>query len=130
MGASPVAALAIPRNVEVHLSPSQAGTIARRARKLLQDGQITHHQFALLETLLWRCRKAGQAVVCASYSSLQRLGHIARETVWAGLARLEELGLVQKVNRRVKIGWVSRQATNTYLVLAPATESAGCYARA
>jgi hypothetical protein len=95
-----------------------------RARKLLQSGDLTHHQFALLETLLWRCRKAGQAMACASYSSLQRLGHMARETVWAGLARLEELGLVRRVKQRVRVGWVSRQATNCYVFLAPATEFA------
>jgi hypothetical protein len=111
------------------LSGQHAGAIAKRARQLVQDGQITHHQLALLEVLLWRCRRHGQAAACASYSALQRLGHMARETVWAGLARLEELGIVQRIKRRVRVPWLgrnaSRQATNCYIFRAPETGFAG-----
>jgi hypothetical protein len=99
----------------VHLSPTQAAAIARTGRRLLQAGSITHHQLALLDALLWRCRKHGQAAACASYSGLQRLCHMARDTVWTGLQRLEQLGLIRKVKQRIRIGWVSRQATSIYV---------------
>lgn len=107
------------------LSPAQAADVARRGRQLLQAGQITHHHFAILDALLWRCRKHGQAAACASYSALQRLCHMARETVWAGLRRLEEQGLVQKVKQRVRVAWASRQATSVYVFRTATTEFAG-----
>jgi hypothetical protein len=99
----------------VFLSPTQAADIARRGRRLLQDGSLTHHQFCLLETLLWRSRRHGQDAACASYSALQRLTHMARDTVWTGLARLEQLGLIRKVRRRVRVGWATRTATSIYV---------------
>jgi hypothetical protein len=111
------------------LSGQQAGAIAKRARQLLQAGEITHHQFALLEVLLWRCRKHGQAIASASYSALQRLTHEARETVSNGLRRFQELDIIRKVKSRVHVSWqgriASRQATNVYVFLAPPTEFAG-----
>jgi hypothetical protein len=97
------------------LSPAQASDIGRRGRQLLQSGQLTHHQYSLLDTLLWRCRKHGQAAACVSYSGLQRLCHMATDTVWRGLARLEQLGLIQKVRRRVRVAWATRQATSLYI---------------
>jgi hypothetical protein len=99
----------------VFLSPAQASDIARRGRQLLQAGEITHHQLCLLDALLWRCRKHGQAAACASYSGLQRLCRMATDTVWRGLARLEQLGLIRKVKRRVRVAWTSRQATSIYI---------------
>jgi hypothetical protein len=50
----------------VFLSPAQAAAIARQGRQLLQAGRLTPHQFALLDCLLWRCRKHGQAGACAA----------------------------------------------------------------
>jgi hypothetical protein len=99
----------------VFLSPAQASDIARRGRRLLQAGEITHHQLALLDCLLWRCRKHGQAAACVSYSGLQRLCHMATDTVWRGLARLEQLGLIRRVKRRVRVAWATRQATSLYV---------------
>ena len=44
-----------------------------------------------------------------------RLAHMARDMVWTGLARLEELGLIRRVKQRIRIGWVSLQATSLYI---------------
>jgi hypothetical protein len=118
----------------VFLSPTQAAAIAKQGRQLLQAGELTHHQYSLLDALLWRCRKHGQAAACASYSGLARLTHMATDTVWRGLARLEQLGLIRKVKRRVRVAWTSRQATSLYIfragtnakhvsLLPPATDS-------
>jgi hypothetical protein len=50
------------------LSPSQAGSIAKRGRKLLRRGKITHREFSLLDALLWSCRPPDKAVAVVSSS--------------------------------------------------------------
>ena len=107
------------------LSPTQAGAIAKRARKLLRRGLITHRQLALLDCLLWSCRRPDTGAVVVSYTALQRLAHVARATVAAGLRRLEELGLLSRVKRRVRVVWAnggqqSRQAASAYVLRVPA----------
>jgi hypothetical protein len=47
---------------------------------------------------------------------------MARATVWEGLAKLESLGLIWKIRRRVRVGWVSRQATSIYVFGAKVSE--------
>jgi hypothetical protein len=107
--------------VRVEFAPSHSGTthlgrqpdgvdadrtaIARRARKLLRAGRLTHCQAVLLDTLLWCCRPHGQAAACASYSVLQRMAHLARATIADGLRMLEQLGLIRRVKRRVLVLW-------------------------
>ena len=107
------------------LSPTQAGAIAKRARRLLRRGLITHRQLALLDCLLWSCRRPDTGAIVVSYTALQRLAHVARATVAAGLRRLEELGLLSRVKRRVRVLWAnggqqSRQAASAYVLHAPA----------
>ena len=107
------------------LSPAQAGAIAKRARKLLRRGLLTHRQLALLDCLLWSCRRPDTGTIVVSYSALQRLARVARATVAAGLRRLEELGLLSRVRRRVRVLWAnggqqSRQAASAYVLHVPA----------
>jgi hypothetical protein len=120
----------LPLLPPVRLSPAQAGAIAKRCRRLLRRGRLTHRQFALLDTLLWSCRRPGSGVAVASYSALQKLVRIARETLAEGLRQLEALGLLSKVKRRVRVAWhnggqQSRQATNAYVLHAPDDPWAG-----
>lgn len=105
------------------MTPTQAAALARRLRQLLRAGEITHAQHSLADALLWACRAPGSAMLSVSYSRLQRLAHVSRDTVARGIARLVELGVVRKTRRRVRLGWASRQVTNLYEMLAPATES-------
>ena len=107
------------------LSPTQAGAIAKRARRLLRRGLLTHRQLALLDCLLWSCRRPDTGAIVVSYTALQRLAHVARATVAAGLRRLEELGLLSRVKRRVRVLWAnggqqSRQAVSAYVLHVPA----------
>jgi hypothetical protein len=109
------------------MTPTQAGAYAHRLRVLLRAGEITHHQYALADCLLWSCRRPGAAQTSVSYSRLSRLAHLARATVAAGLRRLEALGLLRKTKRRLRVRWAlgvaSRQATNLYeLIVQPGTE--------
>jgi len=109
------------------LTSAEAGAIAKRARKLLRKGRLTAKQFVLLDCLLWSCRRNGEAAATVSYSALQRLAHMARETIAKGLRVLGDLGLLQAIKRRVRVVWgggtASRQATSSYVLMAPTTES-------
>ena len=121
--------IVLPMPAAQPISPAEAGKIASRARKLLRRGLLTHHQLALLDCLLWSCRRPGAGVVVASLTALQRLAHMSRETVSNGVRRLAELGLLGIVKRRVRCAWIgggtaSRQATNAYVFRAVHTESA------
>ena len=114
------------------LTAADAGLIAGRSRKLLARGRITHRQFALLDCLLWSCRKAGKATARVSYSQLQKMAHQARSTVAQGIAMLVRLGLVQRVRHRLLAvgqngGRVWRQLPNAYRLLlgADSRESGG-----
>ena len=104
------------------LSTTSAGTVARRARKLLAKGRITHRQYALLDCLLWSCRTPGRATARVSYSILQERAHQARSTVAAGIAVLLNLGLIQRTRHRILItgqngGRVWKQLTNVYKLI-------------
>ena len=110
------------------LSGPQAGRIATRARQLLRRRLLTPHQYALLDTALWAARRPGSATLIASLKVLARLAGQGRSTVADGIRRLEALGLVQRVRRRVRVAWVrggqaSRQIANAYRLLVPDTES-------
>ena len=107
------------------LTPAEAGAIATRARKLLRLRLLTHHQFALLDTLLWSCRATGRATARVSYGQLQAAARMARATVAAGITVLERLGLLRRTRHRVlAIGAngqrIWRQMVSTYLLLAKA----------
>lgn len=101
------------------MTPTQAGEIMRQARAALRRGLITHHEFVLLDCLLWSCRPPGGPVAVMSYTGLQRLARMARATVWRGLRRLEELGVITRRRRRMRVGWASLQATSAYGFHAP-----------
>ena len=104
------------------LSAAEAGLLAHRGRKLLRLGRVTHHQLALLDALLWSCRRAGKATVRVSYSQIQAAAHLARSTVAAGLRALEALGLLQRQRHRLLVvgqngGRVWKQLPSTYRLL-------------
>jgi hypothetical protein len=118
----------------IALSGPQAGAIATRARKLLRRRLLTPHQHALLDAVLWTARRPGSATLIASLSVLARLAGQARSTVTEGVRRLEELGLLVRVRRRVRVAWIgagvaSRVVANAYRLLVPDTETAGRPAR-
>jgi DNA-binding Lrp family transcriptional regulator len=58
---------------------------------------------------------------------LARLAGMARSTVIEGIRRLEELGLIQRIRRRVRVAWAgsiaSRVVSNAYRLLVPDTET-------
>jgi hypothetical protein len=104
--------------------------VAKRGRRLLRKGLITHRQLVVLDCLLWCCRdRSGRITV--SYTALCRLCHIGRATIAEALARLQTLGLLSRIKRRVRVAWhqggtASRQAISSYVLQAPAdTEFSG-----
>jgi hypothetical protein len=66
------------------LSAAQAGALAKRARKPLRRGLLTHRQLALLDCLLGSCRRPDTGTVVVSHTALQRLARVARATVAPG----------------------------------------------
>jgi hypothetical protein len=127
-GATTLSLLPLPK--AGFLNPEHAGRLAKRGRELLRAGEITHRELALLDCLLWSCRRPGQDLAVASYSALQRLARVARGTIATALAKLEGLGLIARVKRRVRLSWhrggqASRQATSCYRLRAPAADAPG-----
>ena len=111
------------------LSPSQAGQLAARGRVLLRRRQMTVHQAAVLDAMLWTARRPGSGILTASLKVLARLAGQGRSTVACGIKRLAELGFIQKINRRVRVAWggsvASRVVANAYVFRADDTEF-GC----
>lgn len=109
------------------MTPQQAGALMHRARKLLRRGQLTHRALAVLDCMVWSCRPRGGDRAAVSYTRLQKLVHISRETVSRAVRALEDLGLLRRHKRRARVIWggsvASRQATTVYQFLPP-TESA------
>lgn len=115
---------ALPPPPARRLTASEAIAIAKRARKLLRKGMLTHHQAVILDCLLWSCRNPATGAIVASYTALQRLCHCARGTIAAALDALQRVGLLSRVKRRVRLAWhqggtTSRQATTCYMLHPP-----------
>lgn len=103
------------------MTTAAAGQLAWRIRKLHRRGDLTHADLALADALLWSSRKPGLAVAVVSYSALQRLARVARGTVAAGLRRLEALGILHRIKRRLRVLWgcggsASRQDVSAYVL--------------
>jgi hypothetical protein len=104
-----------------HLSLAEAAAVAKRGRKLLRAGRITHRQLALLDCLLWSCRNPATGAIVVSYTALQRLARMARATIAEALSVLQRLGVLSRIKRRVRQAWhqggvQTRQATSCYLL--------------
>jgi len=48
------------------MTPAEAIAVAKRARKLLRAGRITHRQLCLVDALLWSCRRPGTGLASPS----------------------------------------------------------------
>ena len=104
------------------MTPAEAGALADRARKLRGAREITPHQYALFDALLWSCRRHGTSTTRAAYSQLQRLAGVARATIAGGLETLERVGLIVRAKARVVAtgangGRIWKQLPNTYRFL-------------
>ncbi len=95
----------------------------QRARKLLRLKSLTAYDLTVLDCMVWCCRApgAGQGRAIVPYTKLAKLTGICRPTVIQAVARLVDLGFIQKVARRVKAGWASRVAANLYLFVTEST---------
>ena len=109
------------------LSPAQAGVLAARVRLLRRRRLLTAHQAALADVLLWGGRRPGSGLLVASLGCLARLAGQARSTATEGIRRLEELGLIQRIRRRVRVAWggsvASRVVANAYRIVPADTET-------
>jgi len=109
------------------ISARQAALAAKKARRLHREGALSHAQYALIDTLLWSCRHPGRSLCRVSYTALQRLAHVSRQTIADAIPVLERLGLLRRFKQRLSVPWAfgkaSRQDKNIYEIIIPATES-------
>jgi DNA-binding Lrp family transcriptional regulator len=111
----------LPPPPAVKLTPAEAAAIAKRGRKLMRAGRVTHCQWAVLDCLLWSCRSPTTGAIVVSFSGLQRLANVSRATVSSAIQALEKLKVLRRIKRRVRCLWhqggqQSRQATNAYVL--------------
>jgi Mn-dependent DtxR family transcriptional regulator len=59
----------------------------------------------VLNALLWGARERGADQAITSYDRIGELAHLARGTAGQAIERLEALGLVQRIKRRVLVLW-------------------------
>jgi len=110
----------IPHSPHGFLSPTQAAHISSRGRKLQRTGQLTPHTALVLENLLWSARERGSDRVIASYSWIQKLANVCRQTVANAIEALVRLGLLRKVKHKTLALWANggrqwRQRPNEYV---------------
>ncbi len=113
------------------MTPQTAQRTAQHARRLLSAHILTPHDYAVFDALLWRCRRPGHADLIVTYAAVARLAGVCRDTAINAVRKLAEIGLIQKIRRRVTLRWgerrsllASRQAANAYVFQAAGTESA------
>jgi hypothetical protein len=111
-------------------SPKQAADIAWQARKLLRLGLLTHHAWVVLDAILFGARPKGQDTAIVSYTEIQRLAHVSRQTASDAVADLARLGLLKITKRRILVLWNNggrawRQLKNAYVFSAIRCESTG-----
>ena len=108
----------------IKLTPADAAAIAKRGRKLMRAGRITHNQWAVLDCILWSCRNLTTGAIVVSFSGLQKLANVGRATVAGAVKVLERLSVLRRIKRRVRVVWhqggqQSRQATSAYVLHPP-----------
>jgi hypothetical protein len=114
----------LPPPPAIKLTPAEAAAIAKRGRKLMRAGRITHRQWAVLDCLLWSCRSPATGAIVVIFSGLQKLANVSRATVSSAIQVLEKLRVLRRIKRRVRCLWhqggqQSRQATNAYVLHPP-----------
>ncbi len=95
----------LPPPPAIKLTPADAAAIAKRDRKLMRAGRITHNQWAVLDCILWSCRNLTTGAIVVSFSGLQKLANVGRATVAGAVKVLERLRVLRRIKRRVRVVW-------------------------
>jgi hypothetical protein len=101
------------------LSPTKAAHLAKQARKLHRAGALTHAQLVIFDTILWDARKPGSDRAVVSYTGLQKLARVCRQTIADAVSAFERLGLLRRIKLKVLVLWANggkkwRQCPNEY----------------
>lgn len=112
------------------MTPEQAARTAAHGRRLLTANILTPHDYAVLDTMLWRLRRPGRWDFAAPYKAIARLSRVCRGRVIEAVRKLELIGILTKQKDRIAVRWgrnrsqvASRQAANIYVFHSPSTES-------
>jgi hypothetical protein len=113
------------------MTPKQAARTAAHGRRLLTANILTPHDYAVLDTMLWRLRRPGRWDFAAPYQVIARLAGVCRDCAIGAVRKLELIGILTKRQDRVIVRWglnraqiASRQAANIYVFHSSSTESA------
>jgi hypothetical protein len=111
---------AIPYAKPGFMTPTQAAYVAKRARKAVRAGLLTHHQHGVLEVLLWDARKPGSDRVNAAYGWLEKLAHVCHQVAVDAVKAFVRLGLLRKIKHKTLTLWANggrqwRQRPNEYV---------------
>ena len=87
------------------MTPDAARRTAQHGRRLLTARIITPCDYAVLDALLWRCRRPGRSDLAVDYRSIARLAGCCRDTAIEAVRKLVDIGLIQKIRRRVRVAW-------------------------
>jgi hypothetical protein len=79
------------------MSPDQARRMAQHGRRLLTARIISPTDYAVLDALLWRCRRPGRSDLAVDYRSIARLAGVCRDTAIGAVRKLADIGLIQKM---------------------------------
>jgi len=90
------------------------------ARAMVRRGVMGAGDLLVFETLAWGCQRDGGRF-CISLNGLRRLTGLSKQAVVDRLARLEQLGVVQRFKHSRLIRWANggsawRQMPNSYAV--------------
>ena len=93
----------------------------RKARH--QDGAIGRNGIAILQVMLFDCLNYASGALYPSYATIAEKAGISESSVWRGLKKLKEAGVLNWL-RRCGEEWIDgrftlRQETNAYAVLPP-----------
>ena len=113
------------------MTPKQAARTAAHGRRLLTANILTPHDYAVLDTMLWRLRRPGRWDFAAPYKVIARLAGVCRDCAFEAVRKFELIGILTKQKNRIIVRWgrnraqiASRQAANIYVFHTPSTESA------
>jgi hypothetical protein len=108
------------------LSPTRAAHLSKQARKLHRSGALTHAQLIIFDTLLWDARKPGSDRTTVSYTGLQKLARVCRQSVADAISAFERLGLLRRIKLKVLVLWANggrkwQQRPNEYVFCCEST---------
>jgi hypothetical protein len=105
------------------LDARMAGELDRRFGELLRRHELTAHEFAVLNRMLWTMRSYGSDRCQATYKQICQRTGICKDVVISAISKAISFGIIRKAKSRVRraigafVRWVN--GSNTYFFQIP-----------